>query len=76
MNGWLAKPTLLLQWETCVLHPGEIVKCTLAACDGLDKTMISNSFKSCALAVNGSEDGHIHCFKENQADNRCVIYSK
>ena len=30
--------------------------------------MIIDSFKSCALtiAVDGSEDGHIHCFKENQ----------
>ena len=30
--------------------------------------MIINSFKSCALtvAVDGSDDGHIHCFKENQ----------
>ena len=46
----------------------EIVKWILAAWDGLDKTMIINSFKSCALtaAVDGSEDGHIHCFKENQ----------
>ena len=40
----------------------------VAAWDGLDKTMIINLFKSCALtvAVDGSEDGHIHCFKENQ----------
>ena len=46
----------------------EIVKWILAAWDGLDKTMIINSFKSCALtvAVDGSDDGHIHCFKENQ----------
>ena len=46
----------------------EIVKWILAAWDGLDKTMIINSFKSCALtvAVDGLEDGHIHCFKENQ----------
>lgn len=46
----------------------EIVKWILAAWDGLDKTMIINSFKSRALtvAVNGSEDGHIHYFKENQ----------
>ena len=46
----------------------EIVKWILAAWDGLDKTMIINSFKSCTLtvAVDGSEDGHIHCFKENQ----------
>ena len=30
--------------------------------------MIINSFKSCALtiAVDRSEDGNIHCFKENQ----------
>ena len=30
--------------------------------------MIINSFKSCALTVpvDGSEDGYIHCFKENQ----------
>ena len=30
--------------------------------------MITNLFKSCALtvAVDGSENGHIHCFKENQ----------
>ena len=70
MNGWLVKLTLSLQRETCVLHPPrrEIVKWILAAWDGLDKTMIINSFKSCALtiAVDGSEDGHIHCFKENQ----------
>ena len=40
----------------------------VAAWDGLDKTMIINLFKSCALtvAVDGSEDGHIHYFKENQ----------
>ncbi len=40
----------------------------LEAWDGLDKTMIINSFNSCALtvAVDGSEDGQIHCFKENQ----------
>ena len=40
----------------------------VATWDGLDKTMIINLFKSCALtvAVDGSEDGHIHCFKENQ----------
>ncbi|RMX41294.1 hypothetical protein pdam_00017738, partial [Pocillopora damicornis] len=46
----------------------EIVKWILAAWDGLDKTMIINSFKSCALtvALDGLEDGHIHCFKENQ----------
>ena len=46
----------------------EIVKWILAAWDGLDKTMIINSVKSCALtvAVDGSEDGHIQCFKENQ----------
>ena len=46
----------------------EIVKWILAAWDGLDKRMIIDSFKSCALtvAVDGSEDGHIHCFKENQ----------
>ena len=30
--------------------------------------MIINSFMSCGLtvAVDGSEDGHIHCFKEKQ----------
>ena len=46
----------------------EIVKWILAAWDGLDKTMIINSFKSCELtiAVDRSEDGNIHCFKENQ----------
>ena len=46
---------------------GEIVKWILAAWDDLDKTMIINSFKSCArtVAVDGSEDGHMHCFKEN-----------
>ena len=46
----------------------EIVKWILAAWNGLDKTMIINSFKSCTLtvAVDGSDDGHIHCFKENQ----------
>ena len=46
----------------------EMVKWILAAWDGLDKRMIIDSFKSCALtvAVDGSEDGHIHCFKENQ----------
>ena len=40
----------------------------VAAWDGLDKTMIINLFKTCPLtvAVDGSEDGHIHCFKENQ----------
>ena len=32
----------------------------VAAWDGLDKTMIINLFKT------WSEDGHIHCFKENQ----------
>ena len=48
----------------------EIVKWILAAWDGLDKTMIIDSLKSCALtiAVDGSEDGHIHCFKENPFD--------
>ena len=68
MNGWLVKPTLSLQREKCVLHPREIVKWILVAWDGLDKRMIIDSFKSCALtvAVDGSEDGHIHCFKENQ----------
>ena len=46
----------------------EIIKWILAAWDGLDKTMIINSFKSCALTVevDGSEDGHIHYVKENQ----------
>lgn len=46
----------------------EIVQWILAAWDGLDKTMIVNSFKSSTLtvAVDGSEDGHINCFKENQ----------
>ena len=46
----------------------EIVNWIPAAWDGLDKTMIINSFKSRALtvAMDGSEDGHIHCFKENQ----------
>ena len=46
----------------------EIVKWILAAWDGLDKTMIINSFKSCGLTVvvDGSEEGHIHCFKEKQ----------
>ena len=46
----------------------ERVKWILAAWDGLDKRMIIDSFKSCALtiAMDGSEDGHIHCFKENQ----------
>ena len=48
----------------------EIVTCKwiLAAWDGLDKTVIINSFKSCGLrvAVDGTEDGHIHCFKEKQ----------
>ena len=35
----------------------------VAAWDGLDKTMIINLFKTCPLtvAVDGSEDGHIHC---------------
>ena len=46
----------------------ETVKWILAVWDGLDKTMIINSFKSCILTipVDGSEDGHTHCFKENQ----------
>ena len=46
----------------------EIVKWILAAWDGLDKRMIIDSFKSCVLtvAVDGPEDRHIHCFKENQ----------
>jgi len=40
----------------------EIVKWILSAWDGLDKTMIINSFKNCALTIaeDGSEDGHIH----------------
>ena len=52
----------------CAPPRREIVKWILAAWDGLDKTMIINSFKSCVLtvAVDSSEDGHIHCFKENQ----------
>lgn len=46
----------------------EIVQWILAVWDSLDKTMIVNSFKNCGLtvAVDGSEDGHIHCFKEKQ----------
>ena len=46
----------------------EIVKWIPVSWDGLDKTMIINSFKSCALtvAVDGSEDRHINCFKESQ----------
>ena len=46
----------------------EIVKWILAVWDGLDKRMIIDSFKSCSLtvAVDRSEDGHIHCFMENQ----------
>ena len=46
----------------------EIVQWILSAWDGLDKAMIINSFKSCGLtvAVDGSEDAHIHCFKEKQ----------
>ena len=46
----------------------EIVQWILAAWDGLDKTMIINSFKSCTLtvAMDGSEDGHINCFTENR----------
>ena len=46
----------------------ELVKWILVAWDGLNKRMIIDSFKSCALtvAVDGSEDRHIHCFKENQ----------
>ena len=46
----------------------EIVKWILVAWDGLDKKFIINSFKSCGLtvAVDGSEDGHVHCFKKKQ----------
>ena len=46
----------------------EIVKWILEAWAGLDSTMIIDSFKCCGLTVawNGSEDDHIHCFKENQ----------
>ena len=51
----------------------EIIKWILAACDGLDKKIkvIIDSFKNCELtvAVDGSEDGHIHCFKEKQPCN-------
>ena len=60
----------------------EIFKWILAVWDGLDKTMITNSFKSCALtvAVDGSEDGHIHCFKEispaMQVQNSLRLFNK
>ena len=52
----------------CAPPRRERVKWILAAWDGLVKTMIINSFKRGALtvAVDGSEDGHSHCFKENQ----------
>lgn len=56
----------------------EIVQCILAAWDGLDKIMFINSFKSCVLilAVDRSEDGHIHCFKENQRQNGSRLFNK
>ena len=70
MNGWLVKPALFdtAVGNMCAPPRREIVKWILATWDGLDKTVIISSFKSCALtgAVDGSEDRHIHCFKENQ----------
>ena len=47
---------------------GEIVQWILEAWNDLDKDIIVNSFKSCALtlAVNGSEDELIHCLKPSQ----------
>ena len=68
-NGWLVNPTLLTPAGNMYAPPRrEIVKWIPAAWNGLGRTMIINSFKSCALkvAVDRSEDGHIHCFKENQ----------
>ena len=46
----------------------EIVKWILEAWASLDSAMIVASFKSCGLtvALDGSEDDHIHCFKEDQ----------
>ena len=43
----------------------EIVQWILEAWNDLDKDIIVNSFKSCALtlAVDGSEDELIHCLK-------------
>ena len=64
------RPTGLYEIHSSARAPArrEIVKWILAAWNGLDKTMIINSFKSCALtvAVDGLDDGRIHCFKENQ----------
>ena len=46
----------------------EIVQWILGAWNDLDKDIIVNSFKSCALtlAVGGSEDELIHCLKPSQ----------
>eukprot|EP00794_Sanderia_malayensis_P014636 gene14636-16155_t len=46
----------------------EIIRWILEAWDELSCESIKRSFVSCAIttAVNGSEDGEIHCFKEGQ----------
>lgn len=46
----------------------EVVQWILEAWNDLDKEIIVNSFKSCALtlAVDGSEDELIHCLKPSQ----------
>ena len=45
-----------------------LVEWILESWNRLDKSLIINSFKSCALNLksDGSEDHLIHCFKDNQ----------
>ena len=45
-----------------------IVECVLTAWARLPTELITKSFKSCALnlAVDGSQDSEIHCFKKGQ----------
>ena len=56
----------------------EIVQWILEAWNDLDKVIIVNSFKSCALtlAVDGSEDELIHCLKPSQSCHFCLAQLK
>ena len=70
MNGWLVVFKNTQKLETCERKKERktIVEWVLTAWSWLSADVISKSFKSSALnlAVDGTEDSVIHCFKKGQ----------
>ena len=70
MSGWLKVLKNILTCQDNLKAPPrrKIIEWILEAWKNVRIDVIKSSFKSCALniAIDGSEDELIHCFKENQ----------